>query len=219
MFEYENIYDGEFFIIDSENINSIKTKLYGFMINDDKIIKNDNLDEMTKITGEGVYLYIHNDEDKDEISIYQDFNGCYGIYLFQDNNYFAISNSFLKLSEYLKYNHYLTLNNNYAIQLLVEPFVSEIFEDTLINEIKTLPRQCVITIDKKFNKVFFKKINYHEHSIDLDTIKGINILDSWFNKWINIIRNIKKKTNNIQLDLSGGFDSRITLVLFLNANI
>ena len=44
-------------------------------------------------------------------------------------------------------------------------------------------------------------------------------MDDWYFKWVNIIRNLKSKTNNIEIDLSGGYDTRIIAALWLTANI
>jgi hypothetical protein len=45
------------------------------------------------------------------------------------------------------------------------------------------------------------------------------IIDQWVDKWGYILRSLNKKTSNIYSDLSGGFDSRITLSILLNSNI
>ncbi len=57
------------------------------------------------------------------------------------------------------------------------------------------------------------------YSIAVDSVKGLEMLDLWVEKWIGIIRKLKRSTNNITVDLSGGRDSRITFILFLLARI
>ena len=47
----------------------------------------------------------------------------------------------------------------------------------------------------------------------------MKIIDKWVDKWSYIIRSLKKQTNNILSDLSGGFDSRIILAILLNSGI
>jgi hypothetical protein len=47
----------------------------------------------------------------------------------------------------------------------------------------------------------------------------LNILDKWVDKWGYIFRTLKIQTNNIQLDLSGGFDTRTVLSILLNSGI
>lgn len=47
----------------------------------------------------------------------------------------------------------------------------------------------------------------------------MKIIDKWVDKWRYILRSLKKKTDNISIDLSGGFDSRTVLSIFLNSDI
>ncbi len=157
--------------------------------------------------------------DSNSISVFQDVNGSYGIYLYNSDDYFAFSNSFIKLVEYLKTKCYLTLNDDYAKSLMSASLCSVIYDYTLVNEITYLPRNRIIRIDKTNKKIFFEKINYHERIIKLDSKEGLDILDNWFYKWVDIIRNIKKKTNNIQFDLTGGYDTRVVIALLLSANV
>ena len=69
----------EFFVIDSNNFDSIETKLYGFIMDNGKIIRNENIEDLKDITYEGVYVYVH--KHKSGISIFQDYNGSYGLYI------------------------------------------------------------------------------------------------------------------------------------------
>lgn len=217
MSEFNDYFKDEFFIIDSNNIGHITDKMYGFMLDDDKIIKNDNLNEINKITYDGTYIYIKSDENT--IYIYQDFGGNYGLYLYNDENYFALSNSFLKLVEHLKNDHYLTLNEDYANYSITASMCTATYRDTLVNEIEAIPHNRKIIINKKNKTINVARIEYKRHSVDLDSEEGLEILDNWYYKWINIIRFLKKKTNNMQFDFSGGYDSRIVIALLLGANI
>lgn len=214
MDEFNQYFSKEFFIIDSNNLNLIEDKLYGFSFDGEKIIKQDTIGSLT---GEGIYVYIENNANS--INIFQDFNGSYGLYIFRLNNFFAISNSFLRLVEYLKKDYELTLNEDYAKYFMASGLNSTIYKETLVNEIEIVPRRYVIEIDKITKDIFFKEIDYNEHSIDLNSKKALDILDGWFYKWVNYIRILKQQTNNIQFDLSGGFDSRIMLLLLLSANV
>lgn len=215
--EFEEIFGDEFFVIDSENLDEINGRLYGFSINDGILVENENYNNQQELTGEGAYVYIS--IDNDTISIFQDFMGSYGLYLFTKNDYFAISNSFLKLVEHLKYKYKLTLNKEFASSLIVSNLCSHIYKETLINEIELLPRNIIIHINKS-NKTFsYEQLNYGEKTIDLNSKESLTILDNWFEKWVSVIRFLKVKTNNIQFDLSGGFDSRIIIALLICANI
>jgi len=214
MSEFEELYGKEFFVIDSNNLNSIEDKTYGFTLEN---LYDDITNENIEFNHEGSYLSIKTDNKS--IIIEQDFNGSYGLYLFKKDEYFAISNSFLKLTEYLKNKYELSFNEDYSNQLLYAELCSVLYKETPINEIEELPRNISILINKNSKTITFKEINYEEYTLSIDSIEGLTVLDNWFEKWIKIIRSLKKKTNNIQFDLSGGFDTRVILSLMLSANI
>ena len=207
-----------FFVIDSENLAEIGKKIYGFCIYDDGSIQIDGDLNPSKLTRLGSYVYI--DVDTDEIVLYQDFNGSYGLYLYQNEDYFALSNSFIKLVEYLKETeHVISLNKDYANAFLFAELVSIAYDETMVNEIESLPRNYEIHINKSDKRIDFKEIDFKENSVEMDSQEGIELLDKWFYKWINIIRYIKSISNNISLDLTGGFDSRVISTIWINANI
>lgn len=211
-----NIHD-EFFIIDSEQLETVKTKFYGYAIVNSMIVEyeEDLADAIPR--GEGAYVYIRRQDDK--IVVYQDFVGCYGLYLFRNNDYFALSNSFHLLVDHVKQKYPLSLNRDYANSLLVSDLVAVAYSKTMVEEIEVLDRNAVVTIDIP-QKVFeIQFIDYCENTVSLNSEEGIAILDSWYHKWTAFIKNIKNETNNIQTDLSGGFDSRMTLTLLLGSGI
>ena len=217
MNEFDRVFGEEFFIIDSYNIDKIKSKFYGYMIQEKGIIQNEEIDENTKLTGLGAYLWVKVDETS--IRIIQDFNGSCGLYLFRNGEYFAISNSYIKLAEYLKNSQKLTFNKDYANSFLFIDLITIGYNNTLINEINVIPRNLEIIINKHEKTLSFEKFDFKEHYIDLDSKEGLALLDHWFNKWVNIIRSLKTKTNNIQIDLTGGWDTRMLATLWLSADI
>ena len=161
MNEFENLTKNEFFIIDSSNLNNVKSKLYGFAIADGKIIQNNEVSNETNIDGTGIYIYVK--KIKNTIQIFQDFNGSYGLYLFKKDDYFAISNSFIKLVEYIRENYVLTLNEEYAKAFLSVDVASSVFEETLINEIIMIPKNHIITININSSSIDFEKIDYGDN--------------------------------------------------------
>lgn len=214
----KEIVNREFFIIDSDNLSEVKDKLYGFGFNNNNLILSNRIKECKDLENIGAYVLIK--RINDEIIISQDFSGSYGLYLYQKDDYFAISNSFIKLVEYLKANHELTLNEDYALYSLIPRTLSSlVYKETLINEINEIDRNKIIKINVSSKEIIFESINYEENSINIASEEGLKLLDSWFFKWIEIIRSINKKTNNISIDLSGGLDTRMVLALVLNANI
>lgn len=211
------ILDKNFFIIDSNNLDSISTKLFGYGINNERVILDSDKD-FSDLTDSGAYIFI--DAGEDEIKISQDFLGSYGIYYYSRDGYFALSNSFLYLAEYLRNNHEnISFNQDYANYYLSTRLVSNLSAQTLINEITMLPEDIIIHIDKSSGDIYFEKNQFKEKCVPINTKEALDILDSWFLKWMGIIRHIREKSNSISFDLSGGFDSRAVASIWLNANI
>ena len=217
MSEFDRLYGDEFFIIDSNNLNLINENFYGYAIQNNYIIQKNNFINNQKISHEGAYVYVQSDDEK--ISISQDFIGAYGLYLYHVDDFFVISNSFIKLVEYLKEYTKLSFNKQYADAFLFADLCSYAFGETLVNEISLIPRNCKIIINKLNKSLHFEFIDYEENSVDINSQQGIEILDKWYNKWVDIFRFLKSKTNNITVDLSGGFDSRIVAAIWLTADI
>ena len=210
-------FDDNFFVIDSLKIEKIESKLSGYAIFNNEIIdNNDIINKNVEVDGNGVYTYIEKKDDS--IIISQDFTGCWGLYIYENENHFVISNSFLKLVDYLKYDHDLTFNMECAESLIFTEMCTYSYDETLVNEIKLIPRNVQIIIDNN-NNLHLKKIDYEENTVNIDSKSGMEILDNWFYKWVNIIRHLYEKTNTLIFDLTGGFDTRIVAALWLSSNI
>ena len=209
----------EFFLIESEKLDEVKTVLYGFCIQQDGIFEQFDIEQGMRLnpSGQGVYVYIEREGDR--ISIWQDFNGSWGIYLFKQKDKFILSNSFLRLLDYVKCNYEISLNEDYAKHFVISGLCSVAYSETMINEIQVLPKNAVIEINVKSKAFILNYVDYKENTVELDSEKGIQILDNWFFRWTNVIKSIKAQTNNLQIALSGGFDSRITFMLALKSGI
>lgn len=212
----------EFFIIDSDNLDHIQSRLYGYVISEKGVYTQDNFTReifFQNLTGRGSYTYL--DIVGDSIDIYQDFVGSYGLYLYKTNNYFALSNSFLLLVEHLQGKNYVNLDLNidfinHYLELWLE---AKSCEETPIKQITLLDRSAKISICKTTKKINIDSISYNEGKYALNSEEGLKILDDWFNFWTNFIYNIYQKTNRISIDLSGGYDSRLTFLLALCSGI
>lgn len=211
-----------FFIIDSNNLEEIDSHMYGFSISKKGILTN-NYYKKLGIYEEpeplGVYVMIR--KMKDEIILNQDFYGSFGIYIYENKNtgYFILSNSFLLLEEYLVGKQNFTINKDFADNLIISELCSPSIYETMINEITMIPSNAIVIINIKNKKYKIHNIDYKENSVPLDSKEGLEIIDKWIDKWQYIIRSLKKKTDNISIDLSGGFDTRTVLSIFLNSNI
>ncbi len=210
----------EFFLIDSDNLRDIETRLYGYSVQESGIYENDNLTETAVLGLDGCGAYVYVEVKDGKIAIQQDFNGSYGIYLFRKDGYFALSNSFLRLLEYVKTRFPVSLNRDYANHFLLEVLVNSVaYSDTLIQEITTLDKDALIEIDIQDKTLEFHLLDYEESSEWINSEKGLAILDRWFLKWTSIFRKLKNKTNQIMIDLSGGYDSRVIFLLMLQSGI
>ena len=125
--QLDKLVDDNFFIIDSNNLENVKSHMYGYSISMDGILTDNYyklLDEYREPTPLGVYIMIR--KNKNEIIINQDFYGSFGIYIFEskDHNYFAISNSFLFLEEYLLGKQNMSFNKDFADNFIIVIFSS-----------------------------------------------------------------------------------------------
>ena len=205
----------EFFLIDSEHLDEVETRFYGYSIQRSGIYEEDNLtDEVIEgLDGRGCYVYV---EVKDgHISIRQDFCGCYGIYMFRQGEYFALSNSFLRLLQHVSRKYPLTVNKDYGHHILTDQLASESPSQTPVEEISIVDRWALLSIDKASRKLSLNMIDYQEMKYSLDTSEGIAILDSWFDFWTDFLKNLSERTEYLRVDLSGGYDSRLTFLLLL----
>ena len=209
-----NIFDANqnFFMITSDNLDTIKTKLYGFMVSDNGIIENENFTNQD-LSGAGTYVLV--DVHSKDITIKRDTNGSYGLFLFKQDDYFALSNSFFMLVEYLHNKFKLDFNQDFANYMLAMDLVSEALEDTWIKQITMLDKDAIVNIEKKHKTLSIDLATPEIATVPIDSAQGISILDKWFTRWTRLLRNLQSKTNNISTDLSGGFDSRMTFCLSL----
>lgn len=210
----------QFFVIDSDNRHNVETHLYGYALSENTIIQNKELAgfdfDLDKVYA-GSYVYVR--RDASSIVIKQDFTGCYGVYLYRDKDYFAISNSFYMLLEHLKASRSLTPDYDFASAFIAEDLCSIAYSDTPVREIKMLPRNARLKISLTDGSIEIQHLDYEENTIEIESTKALEMLDTWFYKWTSIIRTIKAETDYISADLSGGFDSRTVFGLLSAANI
>lgn len=209
----------EYFLIDSDNLHQIRPRLYGYSIQSSGIYENDNLtaEAAENLDGRGAYVYV--DVRGGQITLKQDLNGSWGIYLFRHGDYFALSNSFFRLVDHLKFRYPLTVNRDYCHQMLVNGLCSHAYSETAVNEIRLIDRSAVVHIGISEKNLQLELIDYKEHSVALDSAEGIAILDNWLDFWSGVIRNVAQHTKFIQADLSGGFDSRVSFITLLNSGV
>ena len=211
-----------FFIIDSNNLEKVQSIMYGFSISKKGLITNNyyiKLGHYEEPEPEGIYIMIRKIGEK--IKINQDFYGSFGLYIYENKNtgFFALSNSFLLLEEYLVGKENFTLNKEFSDNLIISQLCSPSIYETMVKEITLIPPNSfiMVNIKKKLYKIHY--IDYKENSIPFETKEGLKLIDKWVDKWGYIFRSLRNKTNNIMLDLSGGFDTRAVLTILLKSGI
>ena len=215
----------EYFLIDSDSLN-VKSELYGYSYSDKGLMIKKPLSGSL----EGSFVSILQNDNL--ISIEQDYLGSWGIYIYQTNgkegeegynntsNRFVISNSFIALYQYLSLNKLtFTINQKFCDSLIAADLCSHSVIDTPISEIKELDRHSQVIIHKNTKTMEIVTSQKTDFTVDLNSQEGFDILDKWHFRWINRIKDTVSQTNNIQIDLSGGFDSRMVLALFLSSGI
>ncbi len=204
-----------FFLITKDNYLNCKSKVYGYALTNRSLYYNyANIEsELTDIddSSAGAYVYVQDSHDK--ITIKQDMIGCYGLFFYKTDDFWAISNSFYYLFESL-HGRKLTSNFEYSCYFLCENFASFIDSETIFKDIVMLDGCCDIVINKKQGNVEILPKKNLIHSVSLDSIQGIDTIDQWICKWRNVISILIKNGRHISVDISGGFDSRIVLSLF-----
>ena len=209
----------EFFLIDANNLSNVQSQFYGYSIQADGIYENDNLtpEAVDGLDGRGCYVCI--DVRGEQITIKQDLNGSWGIYLFRHGDYFALSNSFFRLLDHVKFRYPLTVNRVYCNHLMGINLTSHAYSETAVNEITLVERHMIIRIDAAKKELQLDPIDYKEKSLALDSPEGIAALDSWVELWGNVIRGVTSHTKFFTADLSGGFDTRTPFMLLLHSGV
>ena len=213
----KQILDQNFFVISSDNFNSIKDSFYGYAFVDNKLFIN-YYPHKSNLPVDSVGVFINIKREKNKIYIQQDILGLYKLYIYEYNNYYAISNSFYNLYKYLvENNKFFSINKNYLYYYVCDETYS--IQETLINEISLVANNQIIEIDTKNNRISRENINLLNSRIDINSPQGIEILDNWYYKWSNFIAYLIETKNDVWVSLSGGFDTRAVFSLFISNDI
>jgi hypothetical protein len=216
------IIEENFFIIDSNNLDKIKSHMYGFCVSKKGILTDNYYNKINyneEPDPQGTYVFIR--KIGNELRINQDFQGDFGLYIYKNkiSQYFALSNSFLLLEEYLSEKENITFNRNFADELILATYCAASLHETLINEITKLRSNALITINIKDKNFKLDYVDYLENTVPLESAEGLKIIDNWVDKWGYIYRSLKKKTDNMSSDLSGGFDTRVLTSILISSGL
>ncbi|MBQ3090729.1 MAG: hypothetical protein IJD21_09260 [Oscillospiraceae bacterium] len=217
----QNLFDLEqvFFVLDSRKLEAVEDRLYGYCLLEDGIYEDPDLRQGRKIQPDGRGVYVLLCREGDRITIHQDFNGSFGLYLYETEGWYAISNSFLMLTDYVGRQGPLTLNETTAKHLTVSGLTSMAYTETLANEIRIIPKNARLTLHVGTGALETEYLDYGENSLELNSPEGIQALDRWYSRWVSVFRSLKQAEASIQVALSGGCDSRMVMALALASGI
>lgn len=93
------------------------------------------------------------------------------------------------------------------------------YSSTLCSQINILPANSEINIyvDKRTCYINTNKILLP--NLDIYSEEALELIDHWINKWASLIQNLQLQNLFTEIDVTGGFDSRITLSLALTSDI
>lgn len=142
------------------------------------------------------------------IYLFSDKIGYFNLYYSYNKNFLCISDSFNEILKNFKFNlDDIDIDSIYEFIIFEFP----LFENTFIRKIKTLPMGTLFKID--LNEKNLQKKQYFDYVFrinqNLTFEKAIEKLNSLFEKSIERIIRINKKTTTYGLGLSGGMDSRL----------
>lgn len=212
------IVNNNFFIITSDNYASITSKFFGYAILDNGInIGHLNQQKLLDKRTPGIFVNILANDTS--IIIQQDYFCGFGLFIFREKNYWALSNSLLFLIQNIAKDKNISVNLDYFDHFFVQDLVPLSITETIISQITELPHGQYCYIDKKSNELHLKKYNYDNYSLDINSESGIELIDEWYRKYKFIIDSLITNNFNISIDLSGGKDSRIVFSIVKNLNL
>ena len=214
--------EGRFFLIDSEHPEAVRPGLYGYYLQGTGIVTEAEYAGVSPgergfsdLPGmEGAFLLIEMADGVIRLS--QDRLGCWGIYLYRREGRFILSNSFLYLAEYLqREGETFTLDLSYFRHMLAQEYAVQSFDRTPLKEVRILDRRSVVRIDSRARTLELTKLHFKDSSVSVSSKEGIRLIDAWAARWTGIISSLAGQGARIRMDLSGGFDTRLLLMLFL----
>lgn len=216
--KYQDFIEDNFFVIDSDNCKNIKSKLYGFVLLDNTLVGyKDNYNKHIEKKEYGTYINIIKEGEK--LIIEQDALGSYGLFIYNKDNYFAISNSFYYLVLYLNKNKKLTLDVDNIKYFMTQPLSTLSLTKTPIHEINQIDKDMKIIIDTDTHSVNYVRDKLPQLIYPIDSQECFEILDKWFSKYCSFIQSLYKNNIAFETALSGGRDSRLVLTLFYHLNL
>ncbi len=201
------------FVICSRDLESVGSRMIGFMITDDGSFFLDTLPPCS--FGTGCFVLI--ERNGGQITVRQDYCGSFGLFLYEDEEGFMLSDSFQALADLL--GDRLTLDREYMQSLLYASEGPLILDRTLAREIRRLDSGDRVQIDIAERKLTVHRMPRSFYSRKTETAEDLAALDRWYLKWVRFYRKLAEEHRPLYADLSGGLDTRIILSMLRNAGL
>lgn len=194
-----------FALTKDDELDKVKSRIYGFQLKSGCDII-------------GHYIEINSAEDSINISV--DRQGMGILYEYRYGDFWAVSNSILYLVDIIKKKKKtLTINQDYLnLFAKINSITTVSYSETLFKEIEVVPANHKIVIEKSSKNLIHRDHKEANHLI-MGSAQCFEYIDRWANKWISIIRYLFETESQINIQLSGGFDSRLILALILASKI
>lgn len=215
-------------LITADNCDMTKPFINGWIIFNSMYISSSNvLDMLLRMGGdishynEGRYIICTKKENI--IELYSDPMGQDLLFYYISESYWAISNSYNILIKNLKTKNIkltLSLSASSTFFLPTSGHGNQLISNsTLCNEVNILSIDKKISINNKTKIIKFIDCNDKYKSISPQSDKGISIINKWISIWLSFIKSAVENNENINVDITGGRDSRIILAIILAAKV
>ncbi|MCM1231285.1 MAG: hypothetical protein NC489_14285 [Ruminococcus flavefaciens] len=212
-----------FFVITSENVCQIeKSHLFGYFIAENTCYKNcdlDNVDETIIENRKGYGLYIYLRKIGSDIQVTWDDTGSICMYIYENHDYWAFSNSFWLLCDEVTREHQITLDERFAMHYMDVALASLSVKNTLAKEIKVAPMYSSIWVKGAKLMIEPRPVQKEFFRWSIDSEEALSIIDEWTKDWTGMIHSVASSGQPIVFELSGGFDSRVTFSLAMASDI
>jgi len=195
----------DFFLLTSENCPTMISAFYGYHYDGNAISIRANPGTLLEFESAGIFVNIQTIGDR--IIIQQDFFCSFGLYIFREKGYWAISNSFYLLARFLSDKFQLTVNDEY-IALFLADMIPVSLTETAIREITELAQGEYVVINAQSKELDLERMAWNLANVNMFSPEGIALIDAWHARYSRILRAIIKSGFVLSADLSGGFDSR-----------
>lgn len=206
----------DFFVLDSAMPLAGLSAFFGYWYDEKSFNIRTNPGRLLDKLTAGAFVNIQSDGEN--VVIQQDYSCHFGVFVFRQDKYWAISNSFYALVRHIAPGHKLEVNDEY-VEAFIYGFYPSIIKETAIKQIEEITQGQYLVIDIKGKNLAIKRYDYAKATIPLQSEAAIALIDKWHAKYSRIIQGLHAGGYNIFADLTGGFDSRAALSILFKPNI